>query len=630
MADKPLDALKFAFSRDSLQKVILLVGNSGSGRLTTIRTMAAERNFEVVTELQVEKEVLEREYAIKNSRERKQWERGISHNEENMHDPVPEKRRITDNVLIKEILERITRTGLISRQKTVYVIRILPEVFTTYSQDSLRDWLSEYFSDNNRRSMVIFILNSSSPNTIYFRNKFERLARTPTWDLKVIECSTNTTKIKTALDKIVAESRQISFLIDKKEIEAIAAENSTSIHQAIIELQMLAATRWVKKKQTMNPEKSNKYSLKWLANDNFFHKIGKVLYNKRIKISDTQDKKVGKVKKKEATIKPENLEGKEFDKNKSNHYFKISDLIASLSIGRTLANFRSFIFDNYLNFAGNMDDVSRISRGFADLEVHISNTWKVEALRNTAKEENILTEQYCLNFMNKSRFRNKNKTGLYTFTNHTERPKQIKMKSREVDEQLFSAMMASLPQISQRPKTPENVIIDDDIESLSDERNDDYGFGSLKDSLKMNPENSLNFIQQLTNKSPQFNPANSHDEYKMNYNIEAEIDLIDLNHYSQQARPGMHIPEDLVTQEIGDCLDDRINVWQPRGNILSSQIYEELDDLEYLTQKSKRPSTRFPSRKIYEELDDCYPTAHVNKVQTLDELEEAFLSQIIK
>ena len=104
---------------------------------------------------------------------------------------------------------------------------------------------------------------------------------------------------------------------------------------------------------------------------------------------------------------------KEFDKNKSNYYFKISDLIASLSIGRTLANFRSFIFDNYLNFAGNMDDVSRISSGFADLEVHISNTWKVEALRNTAKEENILTEQYCLNFMNKSRFRNKNKTGLY-------------------------------------------------------------------------------------------------------------------------------------------------------------------------------------------------------------------------
>lgn len=63
-------------------------------------------------------------------------------------------------------------------------------------------------------------------------------------------------------------------------------------------------------------------------------------------------------------------EGAEFDKERGNHYFDVLDLIRRQNNFSRLTqrDFRGLIFENYLDFVGDVADVSRICHEFARIE----------------------------------------------------------------------------------------------------------------------------------------------------------------------------------------------------------------------------------------------------------------------
>lgn len=579
-------------------QIVLLEGNSGSGRLTALKVIAKQQGFDIVTETEVERQVTDKELQDRLGREFNCRRFGVRQEDLYQGDEEPDLHLKRKTLTANELLGKVAfeaKTAVCPGNGVAFVIRVLPDYPKVCGESSIREWLTEYYSQNLQIWPIFIFLNPTLFNCNYFRRSLESLIigkKDFVCSLKIVECHTSYKKVTKALQRIVnANYRHPSHNALLESFKDIAREHETNIHLAIETLQLRATVkrnRFAASSSQIHKSESNKLA----AGDLFFHKIGKVLYNKRLPLdTETQPLKKSQTK----TDNSVRYQGDLFDKNKHRFYFRVEDLINSLPLGSSLLHFRKWIFENYLFFCGNIKEVAKISEGFSKLEEHFRNLARTS--RFTAQgdqDESQLTQQYCLNFMNKARTPGLAKPIFAAFESPNVRAdwtRESKLSSKEIDFRLFPDLTQYLQRTRDADQlmnagghpAAEKVIIEDDIENSSDDL-EKYGFKSKQaDALLVEPRKSnfLEEIRKIPSKIKFEYPASIKD-----FSIDCKpSDSVNFSQVISASRikplqEYVTFTQEDIEREIKDCFGEQCSF---RGEVENKRLSRHLEELDCLS-----------------------------------------------
>lgn len=598
--------IKEILKQEKKNHIVLLLGTSGSARYTTLKLLSKITNITLKKESEVEAERISdmiHDGIVRSARAARFAARKVD--DHAIMDLVKEE----DNHHFSqaELLDLVFENAR-DNQRQAFLIRFLPDYANS-------EWiirlLKKYYSDESKPLCPIFFSLSEEMDFVpVFKKKLEMVPSEANvkFKLEVVSCTSNETNIVKALERIIKASNNLNDLSssafkDKKEfLKNIARDTQNNIHLAMSTLQMLASK--YRKNKTTRTDQSSLNQLKSEFGENIFHKIGKVLYNKRKVLLELippeEHAAIAKGKKFNYRYR-----GEAFDATKSQFYSTPQGIVDSLQSGRALFKFRVGIQSNYVAYCGDMRECAAIASGISRIEDLLLKIRKNN--HNFEDDELCLTRQYCYNFMNRCR-EPAAERGRHTFTTITLKScytKPVKLSPRELDQELMSP---ELKEWLRQKNTPNEVplVIEDDISDDSGSDNNDFFLNKTKNNpgyqpayLKLSPVKSerkgFGFYSQIGNFSQsKLSQTQNTQFFAMkefsNRSILDEIgDIISLSESSQ----GKIDSQELDELESQFCSMTRMTTTNTAGSIKTRLSVEaqELDKL-YTDLNQLVPSTK--------------------------------------
>lgn len=476
MKDPDIKKIKEILYRGKGTDIVLLLGESGSARYTTLKVLCAAEKIDLMTESEVE--MLEKEnLRLSTNCMHLKFKKADG----SLYEQDDDKEiHFSQTQLVDLVFQYANAKG-----KKAFLLRFLPSVPGF-------DWFHKILKDNYSQvslvsSPIFFSLNEELEGVAIFKKKLMDIADEFRLNIHIVRCSSNETNVIKALHKILRNNPQVcrklpnQFKLDEI-VKDIARDTLHNIHLSMASLQMFVNAELRQNKSFATGKRIKQ--LKHQFGDNIFHKIGKVLYNKRIIDTKFVPPEALKDANKKGNYR---YEGDSFDKMKNKFYFKPDEIVESLQSERSAYRFRLGIQNNFLFFSGDIKDCSKIANGITKLEDHLKN-FKRYNVHNFEEEAIKLTTQYAYNFMNNSRYPPPPKRGklcLETFGLKTFITKPIKAKNREIDELMLCPELKILLKSDKR-QAPITV----PIEILEDISSDSDSEGmSLRDRMKKNQAN---------------------------------------------------------------------------------------------------------------------------------------------
>ena len=521
--------------------IVLLIGDSGSARFSTLDYLCRSTCIRLRTDSQVETQEKESIRQINAMRTEKcSFRRLVKRSDGTIMDFEPEEeeeKHLTQPQLVDTVFQYANNTD-----QNAYLIRFLPDM---PGFDWFKKTLSKFYSEpGNTVSPVFFSLSEQVENVFSFKKTLEQIQSDFHFNLHIVRCSSNETNIVRALNRVLDFNSQMyrdaHIKVGKKKLDEvikdIARDTMHNIHLALLSFHIFL----LRVVRTLGPRltDSRLKQLKQEFGDGIFHKIGKVLYNKRLVNPHYLPKENLKDIKK---IKSYRYEGEAFDKTKAQFYFKPEDMVDSLHSKRAANNFRLGIQTNYLLHCGEIKDCAKIAKGIARIEEHLR---KFKRWSHNSEEDDIkLTVQYIYNFMNNSRYPPppKVKAGLEMFTMKSYFAKPIKLSNREMDLQMLCPELKILRQggkLQPAPQVP--MEIEDDISSDSDAKEI-----PLIDRLRKNPLSQQN---QWSTPHSTFNSMTAMSQLK-------HISHSKMSQGSQGMSQTVRFDKVVIEDEIGDIIN---------------------------------------------------------------------------
>lgn len=488
MKDAEVKKIKEILIKGHSSDIVFLSGESGSARYTTLKLLCSNVGMTVRTESQVE--------AI----ERQNLNTLQMFKDANYHTKRPKNK--ADHSFVDEDEDRekyFSQTQLIelvfqyanSSENCAYLIRFLPD---TLSFDWFKRILQEYYDpahQQSTRSPIFFSINEELEGTASFKRKVTEALNDYHFKLHVIKVSSNETNIIKALQRVVKRNLDlmkrvaIGCKLDEV-VKDIARDTLHNIHLSLASLQLFVCSQY--RSNRLHAPNNRLKQARHVFGDNIFHKIGKVLYNKRL----VDPKNVPPEVLKDATKKGNyRYEGEKFDTTKNLLYFRPEELVDSLQSERSAYRFRLGIQNNYLDFSGDIRDCAKIANGICKIDVYLRNFKKNNHFNNFEEESMRLTSQYAYNFMNNSRYPpppRRGKAALEAFGLKTYMTKPAKLSNAELDKEFMCPELKILLR-SEKARSPkkEPIEILEDISSDSESEGMTLAERLKRTQLKVTP-----------------------------------------------------------------------------------------------------------------------------------------------
>jgi len=421
ISSKARKDLEDLFLNDGLNKKIVLVrGPSGCGKDTLIRYLAKKYGYKVKSDRDIEDE-LEATKTINQS--------DYAYFEADIYD-----KKLPDGVsyvkIFCDVFDRVTFERM-ARKRILYYLRDIPTPYNDKERAMMRESIARLTSQGNQLDIVpiIFNLNSNIYDEYHFMSLFPTVFHGRIHQVACVQ--TNQTNIEKALGAVCELNNMRMF---PQEVRLLARAACLDMSAA---LNLLRTHKFLK----------NQQSEKDLTDSNIFHRVGKILYNKRkifsgspgpgnsitvprIDSDEDEDEDVKIVRKLNRRNKGDNdegssketkdskrFEGREFDLHRKDHYFDLLDLVRRQNNFSRVSQtgFRGIVQENYLDFCGDIKDVAKISRLFCKYDTYDNCLFMDRDEGSRVSWDEYITALYCFGFMNNSRHDNKDRRRLFNF-----------------------------------------------------------------------------------------------------------------------------------------------------------------------------------------------------------------------
>lgn len=572
--------------------VVLLLGESGSARTSALKVLCKAAGLELWTESRVEQE----------ERQAQRYEQGYQSVPSFFHSKMP---KLEANEPNRGFVERDPDVAYSQAQlvdlvfqyaadstKKAFLIRFLPD---NRGFDWFRSILKIHYGEPRTSACcpVFFSISREVEGAPVFIRRLQEESHQYHFNLHEIRCYATETAIVKALHRKIEFNQDIMRVfkvrLGKQKadelLKDIVRDSLNNIHLATASLQILVQSVY-RSSQSQSTEHRLR-QMRQLCGDNIFHKIGKVLYNKRLvdlRFVPKQDHK--------DAIKKGNhrYEGDAFDKTKHKMYFRPEDLVESLHSGRGAFKLMVGIQTNYPQFCGKMHDCANIAAGIARMD-HYLGLFKRFANQYVSEEEMLkISVQYVYNFMNKSRYpgNQRVKVGVDSINFKSTMKQHRKLSNRQLDEMMYCPELKCLLQNSNpEPKKGEPVQIDDDISSDSDEE----GPTLVKALLK----NQLDIKKPDFKVPPLFKFEKPSSQQKLSSNaFSSQCPKIERRIIEEEIGDQVSLSSDSFNEEVLDQLEREY--YSMRSHPTESQLWMnnearnfdlEYDDLSQLMSSSK-------------------------------------------
>lgn len=476
MRDTAVKEIKQILQRPKGNNIVLLLGDSGSARYTTLKFLCDRMGLILRKESEVE--AMEQSLIFLDNfvREEKTQSNSkfLSRLNDNSYTGYDEnnEKHFSQAKLIDLVFEYAS-----NGQNAAYLIRFLPDLM---GFDWFKTILNAYYADErNIINSVFFSLSEEMEGVSSFKKRLEEASQHYRFNLQVIRCGSNETNICKALLRIMHHNQnllsKIRTKLHLKELATeIARDSSNNIHLSTQSFQSYV-TNQLNVQKTQSSLKESRQLIKQQKNiwgDNIFHKLGKVLYNKRRFVEGLVPSQFVKDARKKGTFR---YQGDAFDKTKAYYYVTPQEIVDSLQSERSAYRFRLGIQNNYPGFVGDIKDCAKIANGICRIEEHLRN-FRIRSNEANFEQESLRqTVQYARVFMNNSRsggVSNKGQSVLESMKFKTYLSKPQKLGSRSVDELLISPELKqylSMP-IKQNANLDRSLPSDfEDIDSSSED-----------------------------------------------------------------------------------------------------------------------------------------------------------------
>ena len=401
MNKKACEKLTFILSHKNQysNSFILLLGESGSCKYTSLKQIVKEKSMELMNDTRIEKEEIVLRNLLKLYEDMGEDDKrgnGEQMNFNQWKKDFEYESNKKDYLTACELLESSITLAMKRIPDQVICLRILPDLDNPSEKNKVRKLLID-MATNVMKGVVydpIFLVLSS---TMYF-----------------VDQVVNMVKLSKDLEGrfirvvVINETKPIERDIEKwllyscphmsaEDVKYVVKSSQKNFHAVLNMIRMFKPTKKMGfESQSKNSQIECGMDIKNLGGDVIFHKVGRILYNKKESTATTNFNMAKKKLKAKAGLQLQE-ESESEEKIPKGFYFDLKAMLSENQAGYSEDCICSMVRENYLDFCCDMKETARIASGMARLNRY-ENDLKINP---SVREQSELELQYltCMNYM---------------------------------------------------------------------------------------------------------------------------------------------------------------------------------------------------------------------------------------